>query len=434
MSNAAAKQEIQVLGDSQHIQEQIHLPDKDDEILSFFKSIPDYDPITWYSKQTIAFEQSTMGVRGRVTYYLPSDAVALLQSYLRIKLPDVSVKTEFKDKIRIRWTDYVGVAACKSMELVIDSNRVQTFPAEAILVLINYYFEKDVQFEYGNKPKLIQWTDHIKQDILMMKQPFFYSRSPVDHLPCQLNPRELNHSVEHIYTFERMIDKLLQMQELKEKEWVDIQADLKYVDVESKLLDIPQLWGKFAFLSADELSTHRCDSSPIHRYYEDCIHIIDQVPRVMNDPVIEDLKECTMPCRSMFWMAENTASSLINNRFCYTENGETPILHSTLSYGGANSNTTRFEQFYEDQLMYDNDFIRNPVDRGIIPYSFGLYPSERIDVGVRLKELFAVLSLKMKNNIAGQFKIHVILFVQRRLVFTKDKETDRFISEISSDQ
>ena len=421
------------------IQEEMHLPKKNDIDSNFF--IEDY-PLAWYSRQLIQFESLTTS-DNKVRFSPPEGAIFLHSSFLHQLIPEISVRDEYIDTVQIRWTDYVGINSIVNAVLKIDSNEPMSFPGGWCDVYTQFFrkagFSKEILEKVGQTPELINWSSSLPEYECSTYQPFFYGRSLADALPLNLNPpTKVATTVHHIYTLRNKVCNLLRMRQKIDSKWEDIAFNPGYI-VGPDTIENPELWGRFSYNTQEEIDHYRCQKEGVVRIYDDIVHITSENDEDVGKVILKTLSECTMPCKAMFWMCENTSASELNCHSNFTTNsfsieeGKYPMKHSTLSYSGKNQD--RFVKIPTSQLDFDEclvSFPSPPVNKGYQCYSFCVNPLSRIDVGVVLNDVNAKLNVCLRSDIptGDKFRLHIFMMVTRKLTFVKD-ESGRFVSHIN---
>jgi hypothetical protein len=418
----------------------MHHPDKGEKIDSHYYA-EDYK-IAWYSKQKHKFECLTTA-DNKVRFTIPDGMCFLYDCFLRQKFPEVKVKKEYRDTVRLCWTNYVAIAAVEEAMLKVDGCEPTSFTRFWYNVQMQYFrnqaFSKQILEHAGQKQELTEWTDVLPEFESSVKQPFFYTRVTEDALPLAMNPNTKAPTVvQHIYTLRNKLSQLLRMQQKSEEgEWEDIKFSPQYINGPLQL-EHPELTGQFSVNTDLELSSYRCESDGIVRYYDDVIHITSENDETMGKVFSRSLGECNMPCKAMFWMCENMTSSDYNLYSNFTTNssdisqGLSPIESSTLSYGGKNLNkfvNLQTDNEFEESLLS----LPSPsIDRGYQCHTFCNNPLARLDVGVNLSEVNAklVVNLRTDESNTDKFRLHILMLVTRKLIIRRD-ESGRFVYSVS---
>jgi hypothetical protein len=107
------------------------------------------------------------------------------------------------------------------------------------------------------------------------------------------------------------------------------------------------------------------------------------------------------------------------------------MLNSTLAYTGK---IKRFNKLENDHFTDETFefFPSQPADEGYNAFSFCTNTQHRIDTGVVLKDVNATLSVNLddKHKSPSLFKLHIFLFVTRKISYAKD-ESGRFTCTLS---
>lgn len=420
-------------------QEELHHPSKKGEIESNFYD--PYFPVAWYSKNKVMFD--IISTEDLVRYTPPDDISFIISTYLRHVFPRITVRQQYRDMVEICWSPYPTYAAVKSVELKQDGIEPTSFGPYMYLIHHQLFRKHSVAVynrRCGNVPELTEFATDLPAYKCSTRQPFFYSRSASDVIPSNLNTSASASACSHNYSFNRDIKSLLRMRVKNDDEgWSEIPVNLDYIDIEggSTTLSIPQMWGNVSVNTSQELDKYRCDKTGITRYYEDVIHLTSDSAKPMGELLTRSLAECSMPCRYMVWMCENVDAT--NNR-CFgnfttdsadAHHGTNPMLNSTLAYTGKIKRFNKLENDHFADEMFEF-FPSQAADEGYNAFSFCTNTQHRIDTGVVLKDVNAVLSVNLddKYKSSSLFKLHVFLFVTRKISYSKD-ESGRFTCTLS---
>ena len=276
---------------------------------------------------------------GNTTVYSVNGAAHyLMYSYLRYKLPRVTVNPDHKSKIRIAWCHNPGHNKIVTATLKADTTPLQSFD--------NHWLDFNSQFfqrggagkresdrvAIGSVSALTDWQTDLPSCWLNIDQPWFYSIDTTNALPLHNN--STNTKICHEYMF-RETKNLLRVQRLSNGKW----TDLKYIQW-SKYVKIgpeaePELWCRYGFASEQEL----CEGNRNEVIYTHDVECCD-------DPKMHKLKDqvncgvnCINPCLAAFWAAKNFTASVRGYHSNYSTNsedllrGDDPITSTSLKYG-----------------------------------------------------------------------------------------------------
>lgn len=330
----------------------------------------------------------------------------LMYSWLRQKLPSIRVKKDNKHPVQICWCHNVCNNIIISAEARSDDNKFQSFDNFWCDMYPQWYtkpgFKDHFNMCVGNNPILEQWTDFLPSLPVKAVQPWFYSKDTSAAFPIFYCSSQT--SIVHRYKMKRKIVDLLRMRIDEGKGWKEIKPNLKYVEgYGTNILPIPQLWGRYAFVTPDEVDYYKtCEGQKERVYYiEDVIACEATNPSVYGSKVDIQL-HCDTPCKGVFWVAENLTASNVNNFSNYTTNssdlfkGWSPIKNYCIMYGSQprtdimESDQTEIEPWFH--------FPSAPWEPGYHVYSYAhSSASVRSDVGVVLSNLGARLLLTISN-------------------------------------
>lgn len=434
---SVAKTELEALN---LLQQEMHMPMATTNEIESNVFEKDY-PIAWYSKHKTQFDHSV--TENKVKFTLPDKASSfLVRSYLRQTLPALSVKPEVKDVYNICWSPYPAYACVIDAELKLENNEPIAFPRQAYDIHHQYFRKNSIEhynIRAGHVSSLIEWTTSLPEYTCNVLQPFFYARSFHDALPLNLNSAFDTTSVNHIYTIRNKVKDILRMRKQDEDgEWMEIPVDFSVLNGVQDL-PTPMLWGNFLVNTNEEIDEYRCSKEGFTRVFDDIIHITSSNTERMKDgQFTRQLTECSMPCKYMVWLCENinaTGNRCFSNYTTDPENihtGRNPISTSSLTYGGK---FKKFSMLANDHFELDEVefFPSEPVDKGYLAWSNSLCPSDRIDVGVIYKDVTATMQVVLDSDESNmsKFMLHILMYVTRKITYTKDKN-DRFTVTITS--
>jgi hypothetical protein len=445
-------------------------PDADEEEIEsrFF-----YNPkkISWSTN----IQLSLLSQREGFNYvYIPDNNFHLLAwTCLVWKLPRISVKKEYRNKIEICWVDNLAICLIKEAQLYFGNKKIQGFDSFCLCIL-HKFLMKDKQKRktfskiIGNRKNLTNWTNTLESNIIILPQPWYYSKDEVHAFPLFLCKTKL---LKHKYIFRDKIQELLRMRILiNENQWKELQdINISYLDLEQDTLSPPDMIGKYINLSEEEYE-YRKETS-VSYFFNDFVKFVEESPKKASEFVSLDIN-IIEPCQCIFFLAEN----LNNNRLRrYTEfhsvkkniddtvrdkesvndvkidirpdvkdnqkeqtetnmkdnieNGrlmkktkkQSPFSTVKLVYGTSEKITEREIKF----LDFIESFYHFPVERKLYKGCHGInlfYDlfSPDADSSIVFKNLSAKLLLRMKDDIEGLFKVRFYLYVVKKLEIQKD--------------
>ncbi len=301
---------------------------------------------------TLPIKMEPVGSEGVFHYTVNTSADYLMYTTMRIKLPHVQVKPGFTDKVRVAWCHNVAHNKIIDGRFYCDNTPLQKID--------NHWLDIDTQFYQnvgegkrvsdqvgiGNIRTLESWNSELPATWLNVEHPWFYSVDSSTALPLHKGSTTCKFS--HRYRF-RKSTQLLRVQGKSKGEWVDLpQAQwLQFIMIDGD--SEPELWGRYAYASADELCHH--DLSNRYMYTQD-VEICDQPTHYK----LTDLVPCKIstvnPCLAAFWMALNVDAEIKSNYSNYSTNtndlyhGTDPITTTSFMYGTEH----RFEKMDSDHF------------------------------------------------------------------------------------
>lgn len=426
------------------LQNKIHLVENEEEpIESIF--LYEFRRITKYSLTTMKLD-SILGTDAEVTtatYTANNNFHALLYTYMRQYLPNIRVKKEALGGIKICWNHNMGSAVTLT-GFFKHNDEIIGRTDGPIYDIFHQFLQENKPGASSNKARglgalsfLETWADELPAYTTNVEQPFYYRVASCLAFPlmyCSSLDRVI-----HKYSLRNSITSLLRMAKMKEGgSWEQIPTDLSLLDgvPSDGKLPTPELWGCYGYMTPKELEHHRCKEEI--SYFIDDFVIVDRV-ETSNSVLLES----SYPCKSIFWMAENTttpylsldgpsnSSPNISNYSTDASNvyrGANPCRRSTLKYGD-NYKFGPLESDHFDITQPRHHFPSCPTEFGYNAYSFS-YKSSSIDAesGVVFDGLKAKLIVDLPTK--GSYNLHVRLLVTKELNFKKGGDGKYIVSII----
>ena len=403
MSIHAAKEELNSLTD---FQRDIHVTANmsEDIISNFYRA---FIKSTWYSSVPMKLKCTPDGEE--IVYSVNNSFHFLMYSYMRFMLPAIRVKREYKGRVRVAWCHNPGTNPITHAVFKEDDDTYQKWDNIWADIYFQFYQaagaskRKNHNIGIGNVRCLEEWSEFLPPYPINVDQPWFYS---MDHaLSFPIFYKNSQTRAEHRYTFRRKIADLLRVQVYgKSRVWKNITRGAhRYLDISpSETLKVPELWGRYAYITDTELKWYRCKQTRV--FYTRDVEVCDTPnPNKFNSTAEIDL-HCTNPCLAFFWVAENRDASANHNFSNYTTDsndlyaGWDPIKTTTLKYG----TSVRLDNMPSDHFSVAEPrkhFPSAPSEIGYHGYSFAWdSTSYHGDIGVVLSKLGAKLQCRISNN------------------------------------
>jgi hypothetical protein len=403
MAVSVAKTELDSLT---NFQKDIHSVGPKEAVISHFYRC--FTKCLWYSTALMKLKASIDN--DETVYTVNSTFHFLTYSYMCGTLPPVRVKNEYRKKVRIAWPHNVGTNIVESASFYVDDAEYHWWDNIWADIYFQFFMDKGAGKRrahnqgIGNVKCLEEWTDYLPAYDLDVYQPWFYGACQYTAFPifcCNSLCK-----IEHRYTFRRKIRQLLRMQvQMPDGTWKDTTAQMaKYLDNSADAqIPIPQLWGRYAYVTDAELDWFRCKEE--RYYYIRNVVACDTLNswKYGNRPSVSF--DCNNPCVAAFWVAENVKARTAHNFSNYTTDsndlylGYDPIKSSTLSYGTDAKRFSNMPSHHFNIAESRKHFKSAPSDRGYHGHSFSWncmnYDG---DIGVSLKQVRASLSCVLADT------------------------------------
>lgn len=316
---------------------------------------------TWYSTVITKLEAKEDG--DDVVYRVNDSFHYLEYTYRCFKTPVVRVKQEWIDKVRIAWPHNLGNNISITATFKEDDDGYQTIDHVWGDMYPEFYQKNGANgregynLGVGNVDYLEGWSTFLPAVDINIEDPWFYSMDISDAYPIW--PKGSSTKAEMRYTYRRKVVDLLRLELWSEKEqvWKPQRKNFqKYIEMSSSEIKIPELWGRYAYVSDDELKYYnQCDDDTWVEKNDGTkqkiMYIRDvAICDVSNSAPCKNTSNVELmsrnPCLAFFWAAENSRATSIHNFSNYTTDpnniykGWDPIKHSSLKYG----NTPVFEK------------------------------------------------------------------------------------------
>jgi hypothetical protein len=420
------------------LQKELHIPEHDEEEMAsnFYN---EFIRSTWYTNALVKFKASYSD--NQVDFTCPEPCGFLVYSELRQELPEISVKEEFSEIVRIAWTPSIAFNCINKAKLTMGDVDLMNLNNIAIDKYYQYCreigFERDLQEAVGDVDILTNFTDYLPAYPTICVQPWLYNDNP-KKLPMF---NDIGKSVIHSYVLRNKITSLLRMQRLEGDRWVNVKPDLSVLNgiPSDKRLPPPEFWGRITTNFRPELNIYRCEEK-INIYYKDYVTITSDNPEVMGKKVpITNMSN--RPARAFWWVAQNQEALANNYHSNYTTDpddrqlGHSPLKAFSLTHG---SQLVKYEDMDMEHFRLIEPmkhFKSSPMYKGYGCHSISLYPLKVNDVSLSLGDLNTNFSVTLGNTdvmasrrpimVESTYKIHFTMLVQRKLTLERDKTSPR---------
>lgn len=397
MANKIRESELSKLSE---LQNELHTLDEKNvggKIITLFRAAP--DQILWSSTRVRPFKISSD--KDTTVFECPDLTYSYLtMSYLNIFRPRIQVKTQFKDKVRIKLCNNF------TSNMIIESN----IKCESEIIDISNRYTSDInkQFFDNSKEEDNEWTTEIPEDNFILSCEWYYNdddRSLAFPIYFKANETKLLHN----YRFCTRISELIRVQVGETAdgvtEWKNLNPDHygEYIDLPN--IPIPQLYGYFSIVDDKEIESYDCDVSDsdvkIRNYFYQTWRTHESPESFASGTIANVNMEINSNVTEIFWMVRNEKAGKINNLSNYTDNfddiksGKDPIKSTTMII----NNETEFdnmESHHFNKFTGKKFFKSIPRDAGYHGYSFIMMRDPMLAVNNRY-----ISKLEMKCQLHG---------------------------------
>lgn len=390
-------------------------PGPNEEILT--NHFTQYKKVCWYSSPLEQLKSTPDG--DTLTYDANMNHHFLLYTYLIFKTIEVTVRPEYRNKVRVKMTHNLGHNMIKNAELIFRDMPIQSFD--------NFYLDATAQYNMaegagkreayeaglGNIQYLEQWSHYLPEIDLGFLQPWFYAAESHSAFPL-FRAAKNKDQLQHRYDFRLHIKDLLCVQLLDENDnWVNLsdiypkdttdyaEALKKYLQCKKDKLENPKLMGRYVDTTNGFINAIL--TKPAIYYIRTMDAITGETVELGTTSKI-DLSS-TSPSVALYWMAENAQSSDWNNHSNYSTNaensldGQDPITTTTLTYEGRKV-FSDLSSLHFNIISSQKHFPSCPNEIGYHAYSFCDNLSNlAADVGPVFNNLSAALSIKIDRSL-----------------------------------
>ncbi len=392
-------------------QKELHFPDpskpitKKNKVNSRFSCIIEKNSWSAHTKAKMN-HISEEGEVKKIIYTASKKFDVIFKSSLHINLIPIKVKDKYKSTIQICYPHNLGHNITNKGELKIDDDHHQFIDSIWLDICSQFYMKKGAGMRdlydrmIGNVSCLEDWGCEMPGIPLIVPQPYSYSRNTRVGLKTL---RSSMNTVTYHYNIRNKIREILRMRvKNKDKEWVDIQCNLKYLDIKenAKEIPIPELWARYSLMTDAEREWHK--NIPKYVIYTEDIIITNSNNPVSLGSIDVIPLHCKVPCKSLFWVAQNIKFIKNRNFSNYTTTntliGWNPCAKASLKYGGSN----RVQELSHEHFDLEEpwDFCKSAPDQaGYNVHVFGYdLTTLNADTAMVLEPLNASLHIKLDDT------------------------------------
>lgn len=394
----------------------------------------------WYSLDRKEMTRSTSN--NIYTYEAEKYMDTLCYSRLYCEIPKIEVKPEYKDTVKIAWTENLGVNLVKEGDLTNGDRPIQKLDPISMMLGFQFLFKdgsgKRSEFEndIGNHVSMINWSDVLPKYKISYIVPWYYSYHTESAFPIFLQNQST--VLKHRFTYELSIRNLLRMQILIDDTWKNVDRKnpdfFKYLVGDIKNIDPPSMIACYAIESEQYKNFKKCKEE-IKYYVSSYEAFKNNNPKKIGDTVEIKLSS-KKPCIAIFWVAENLNAKIINNLTNFTtcsydiKNGLCICDQSSLTYSdGCEKFTAKNCSDQKADTLYF--FPSYPLVKGYCSHAFcSTLDSFHSKVGPVLGNLDAVFSVELKNEFPDDlssdddttYMVHVRVLTLKTLCFKKQPD------------
>jgi len=404
---------------------------------------------TKYSWSVKTKHQATPIVKEKeIVYTARNDFDVILDTRLHIELPTISVKDKWKHAIEICYPHNPGHNIVYKGELKINNKRHQRIDT----IWMDNYSQHNRKHGYdimiGNIPCLTDWKTELPAKTLSVHQPYHYTKNTRVGLLVLKSSGDIkyHYKIRKIHEVLRMRKKILD--ENKNPVWVEMKkVDMNYLNSDENF-PIPKLWNDYSLVTDEERYwlkgidplTKKPLIDPVTNekikrviYVDNIINIKKEVS--FGNTCIIPLKT-KIPCKALFWVAQNKKCIAYRNFSNYTTNydnlnqGSNPCSVVSLQYGGIK----KFDKL--SNIHFDKDEPHDhsksiPAEPGYSVYYYGYEPSTlNADTAMVLRTLDASLEITLGNVLIDNKKSEEKYDKDGKLIPQEEKELDEYIIHV----
>ena len=412
------------INDLSAFQKELHLTKSDnpnDVVFSRFTCTIEKYALSIHDKVKMAYSILDDKDGYQIIYTANKKFDVLFKTEMAIPLLAIKVKDKHQSNVQICYPHNAGHNIPYQVEVRVDDDRYEGHDSIWLDIHSMFFMKPGAGMRelynrrIGNLPFLEEWTTELPPRILTPPQVFSYCRNTrvgIKTLQSSMN------TITHHYKIRNKIQEVLRMRSLNiNGEWEEIPCNMKFLRVQNraKSFPVPELWGRYGLMTDEErewFKTERITKHPIHHvsYIEDVLSFTSNPSENSDDSDVPSdvpsptgvLIQTKVPCKALFWVAQNT-KCLVNNNFSnYTTNildinkGLNPCAEVNLKYGKEHRVKGLGSEHFDQSEPWDF-FISAPSEPGYNAYAIG-YDFNTIrntDTGIVLSPAQASLEVKL---------------------------------------
>lgn len=356
----------------------------------------------------------------------------IIYSYMIQSLPNVQVKQQFRQNVRIRWGKHLPQKMVVRGTLEGGGINYGEFDSIYLGIYSSYsgiphHCQKRMS---GDVPILTEWSDYLQEYDVVILLPWYYSyNTAFCYDPYYLsNEGSLDHNVTMMTDIKNLLE--VQIRDDEDGEWRNLEKDLwnDHLDGIKEGLDPPSMFARCVCFGSPDFYARAFNKTKRTMWIKDVVSI-DETNHTNQKSHRLNI-DCRYPCLAIFWVAENEASTARGDPFNYTttieRQGLDPILTNTLSYGMSTKLENLSSKHFQDieGMMH---FKSVPHDEGYHVYCSGSEPfGFDCDTSIIMCGGNSFLSCDLRQ---GCYKLRARLLVVKKYTVISDKGT--FIHNIS---
>lgn len=344
-------------------------------------------------------------------------------------LPNVKVKEEYRNTVRICYKEYAYFDTIKSIEMMYGNHPITTFISKVLL--LNSQFgvtdlnREQYEFLVGNRPELLEWNEELPLSKIKFTIPFTFCKHPKVAIPLFLHASK---PVQFHLEFRSGLERIIRMQKLNDDTWEDIPFDGQYIERET--VPRPELSAKYFNLTPDEKLKYMQDLVQVEHIQEvsDFIELTDN--ELFSNQKTILLKDET-PTKTIFWFAQRESAEELNETNFLDNNGNEPSRRSLIIMGEQEKEPYVVIDKVEDVYQHMNHSVGNPKLGGFHLYHFGPDQSKVFSIGMPISVQMKDLNMKLKYLINEEdrkkkrvkdeeeveYKLYAFLEVSKRICY-----------------